>query len=132
MAVAQGSIRNSAVETKRLYPHRFRLWSERGLSPRAASALALAGVDTIEQVTALGREWFQKKPNVGVKTLNELARLACWPDESKTPVDAVAAALRLAIADPDEAKEAATDAVIALRRSGYIIASRQSAPAGRR
>jgi hypothetical protein len=39
------------------------------LYPRAASALALAGYDTIEQVTNLGRTWFQGRPNIGAKTL---------------------------------------------------------------
>lgn len=132
MMNAQAPVRNSADAAKRFYPHRFRLWTERGLSPRAASALALASIDTVEQVAALGRAYFAGKPNVGAKTLEELAILAGWPPKNKTPVDAIAAALGLSIADPDEAREAATDAVIALRRSGFVIASHRSAPGGSR
>lgn len=124
---------DGAADTNRLlYPKLFMQWSKRGLSPRAASALALAGCDTVEQVTALGRQWFQEKPNVGVKTLNELARLAGWSDEPMTPAAAVATALQLSIPDPEAAQEAALDCLISLRRAGYVIASRQSAPAGRR
>jgi hypothetical protein len=127
---AQEPFQNQPETAKRFYPYRFRLWSKRGLSPRAASALALAGTDTVEQVTALGREWFQGKPNVGVKTLNELARLAGWLDERKTPREAIAAALRLSLPNPDEAEDVAQDIMIALRRHRFaVVTARQSAPA---
>lgn len=116
---------------RRSYVRLFGLWAARGLSPRAAGALALAGCETIQEVTQLGRVWFLGKPNCGTKTLRELAILANWAPE--TPVEAVAAALSLSIADPEEAHEAATDALMALRRSGYVIAAKQrSTPAGRR
>jgi hypothetical protein len=36
------------------------------------------------------------------------------------------ARVTLAIADPAEAREAATDAVIALRRSGYVLSARRT------
>jgi hypothetical protein len=62
--------------------------------------------------------------------LQELSVLAGWPPEHRTPVDAIAAALGLSIPDPTEARDAATDAVIGLRRAGYVIAARRSEPAG--
>jgi hypothetical protein len=39
----------------RLFPARFVAWQRRGLSSRAASALAAAGCDSIEDVARLGR-----------------------------------------------------------------------------
>jgi hypothetical protein len=62
-----------------------------------------------------------KNLTLGAKTLAELATIAFWPAERQTAADAIAAALRLAIDDPAECAEAATDALIALRRSGYLI-----------
>lgn len=123
----------TTTAVRRYYPHLFMMWSRRGLSPRAAGALALAGCETTEQVAALGREWFFGRRNVGAKTLAELTAVAGWPPETKTPIDAVAASLALSIPDTEEAREAARDAVIGLHRAGFVIvASRRSAPADSR
>jgi hypothetical protein len=121
----------ATADARRTYPRLFQLWSSRGLSPRAASALALAGCETVEQVTNLGRAWFQR-PNIGAKTLAELSTLAGWPPEHRTPVDAIAASLGLSIPDPEAARDAAMDAVIGLRRAGFVIAAKRSEPVSHR
>jgi hypothetical protein len=108
----------------RFFPGRFVAWKTRGLSTRASTALASAGVDTVEQVAQLGRSYFEGLPNCGAKTITELAMLANWPP--KTPEDAIAAALSLSVADAEQAREAAADAVVALRKSGFTIAVRRT------
>ena len=90
----------------RLFPQRFMAWRQRGLSARAAGALASAGCDTIEDVTRLGRTYFEGTPNCASKTLAELAVLADWPAKPRTAIDTIAQALGLAIDDPDEARAA--------------------------
>lgn len=128
----QSAVRALSGDARRNFQARFKVWISRGMSVRAAAVLALNGVDTIKQVSDLGRDHFKGQENCGGKTLAELGTLAGWPAEQGTPVDAIAAALQLAIADPEEAREAATDAVIALRRSGFVIAAkRQSELASR-
>jgi hypothetical protein len=112
--------------TVTLFPHRFAAWKNRGLSSRAASAASVAGCDTAAEIALLGREHFEKMPNCSSKTLQELAVVGNWPPKRQSPVDAIAASLALAIADPAEAREAATDAVIALRRSGYMLSARRT------
>ena len=109
----------------RLYPHRFMRWQAHGLSARAASVVALAGCDTIDEITRLGRGYFEGRRNCAAKTLAELAVLAGWPPKVATAVDTITAALALAIDDPDETREVATDVMIALRRSGFVISARR-------
>lgn len=101
-------------------------WTARGLSARAASVVALAGCDSVEEITRLGRAYFEGRPNCARKTLAELAALAGWPPRVATAADAIAAALALAIDDPTEAHEAATDVCIALRRSGFVISAKRT------
>ena len=90
-------------------------WTQRGLSARAAFAVSFAGCDTVEEVTRLGRKFFASRPNCGLQTLTKSANLAGWPPYDTTTVDAIAAALALAIDDPAEAREASVDVVVALR-----------------
>lgn len=114
-------------DTKRNFDPRFRRWREAGVSVRGAAVLALAGCDSVQDINVLGRSHFEGRPNCAAKTLAELAVLAGWPPKAGTAVDAIAAALQMAVRDPDEAREAATDALIALRRSGFVVlASRQA------
>lgn len=112
--------------------HRFERWKAHGLSARAAAALANAGCDSVPEITALGRDHFAQLPNCAAKTLEELAEFANWPARSVTAVEAIAAAMLLSIHDHDEAREAATDALMALRRSGFVVVAARSAPAGSR
>ena len=109
----------------RLFPKRFMRWQQAGLSVRAAAVLSNAGCDTPEQVTQLGRSYFEGRPNCGERTLAELAERAGWPPKRPTAVDAIAAALGLAISDPEETREMAADTIIALRRSGFVIVAGQ-------
>ena len=120
------SAQASSPQVDHLFPRRFVRWQRAGLSARASSAVALAGCDTVEEITRLGREYFEGRRNCATKTLAELAALAGWPPKVATAVDAIAAALALAIDDPDEAREAATDAVIALRRGGFFISAKRT------
>jgi len=109
---------------------RFNRWKAEGLSARAASVLALSGCDTVVDVQRLGRDYFERQSNVGAKTLAELNRLAAWPAACRTPADAIAASLALTISSPEECLDAATDALIGLRRAGFIVIA--SPPTGRR
>lgn len=109
-----------------LYPHRFMTWRRRGLSTRAATAVAIAGCDTVEEITRLGRAYFEGRPNCAKTTLAELAAIAGWPPKFETAVGAIAAALALSMADPEEAREAAADAIIALQRSGFVIVAQRT------
>jgi len=93
--------------------------------------LADSGCETIDDVRRLGREYFENFQGCGKKTLQDLAMLAGWPPRIETAADAIAAALRLTITDPEEAYEAAKDAVIGLNQAGFVV-STSSAPAGRR
>ena len=114
------------------YHRRLTAWHASGLSTRAAGALATASCDNIDEVTRLGREYFEKLPNCAAITLQELAILAGWPPPRATAAEAISAALLLSIHDPDEAKEAATDALIALRRAGFAVVVSRSVPGGSR
>lgn len=123
---------DSPQAIRRHYHHRLEAWRETGLSARAAGALALAGCDTQEDITRLGRGYFVRLSNCAAKTLAELEALAAWPAKPLTAVETITAALLLSINDHDEAREAATDALIALRRSGFVVVATRSAPAGSR
>lgn len=114
-------------EVPRNFRGRFETWKTRGLSTRAATILAMSGCGTVADVTSLGRSWFAGQRNVGATTLAELSTLAGWPPEQGTAVDAIAAALNLSIHNPAEAREAAIDACVALRRSGFAIVTRGGA-----
>jgi hypothetical protein len=126
MAAAQAP---SAITGQRLR-RRFDLWRARGQSARAAAILAQAGADTAEDVRRLGRAYFEGRPNVGAKTLEELALLAAWPPVCRTAADAIAASLALTISSPEECLDAATDALIGLRRAGFVVTA--PPPTGRR
>jgi hypothetical protein len=104
----------------RLFPERLAAWRSAGLSARAAAALATSGCDTIPQVVRLGRAYFEGRPNLGPKTLAELAKLAGWPPKRRTALDVVSSALSIGL-DPEEAREAACDVMAALRRSGFVL-----------
>ena len=119
---------SAPTQPDRHHHRRFTVWHASGLSTRAAGALAAAGCDNIDEITRLGREYFEKLPNCAATTLQELAILAGWPPPRATAVEAITAALLLSITDPDEAKEIATDALIALRRSGFAVVMSRSAP----
>jgi hypothetical protein len=112
-----------------LFPYRFAAWQRRGLSARAAGALASAGCDTLEDVARLGRSYFEGRPNCAGKTLSELAALAGWPPKPRSAVDTIAQALGLAIDDPEEARETAADVLSSLRRDGFVLTTRRRAEA---
>jgi hypothetical protein len=105
-------------------------WRDWGLSTRAATALATAGCETINDISRLGRNYFANHRNVGAHTLAELDNLNAWPRPRRTAVDAIAAAFQMTMS-ADEAREAALDALHALRRSGFAIIA-GSAPGGSR
>lgn len=105
---------------RRLFPERLAAWRSAGLSARAAAALATSGCDTIPQVVRLGRAYFEGRANLGPKTLAELAKLAGWPPKRRTALDVVSSALSIGL-DPEEAREAACDVMVALRRSGFVL-----------
>ena len=94
------------------------------MSSRAASAVAKAGCDTVAEIASLGREHFGSRPNLGVRSLAELEKLAGWPPKRMSAVDTVTTVLRLAIGDPEEAREVAGDVLMALRRSGFTVSTR--------
>jgi hypothetical protein len=109
-----------------LFPRCLARWHAQGLSFRAAAAVTHANCDTADEVARLGRDYFEGRRNCSTVTMQALATLANWPSKRQTAVDAIATALAMAIADPAEAREAATDAVIALRRSGYVLSARRT------
>ena len=90
-------------QTITMFSQRLVAWQRYGLSFRAAAVLANAGCDTPEQVTQLGRSYFEGRPNCGEHTLAELAELAGWPPKRPTAVDAIAAALDTAARGIDKA-----------------------------
>lgn len=99
-------------------------WRNAGCSPRAAAALGNAKISRLDQIASFGRDYFHGLPNCGPRTVAEIgALIGGWPADHKPALDAVASALAIAIADPEEAKVAAMDALIALRRAGYVIAT---------
>jgi hypothetical protein len=99
----------------RTFRDRYIAWQARDLPARAADALANAGIDTVGQVARLDRAYFKSQPNLGPKTLRELAGR---PKECLTAADVIAGALSLSL-PPDDARETVEDAVIALRRNGF-------------
>jgi hypothetical protein len=113
-------------QSSRLYPRRFVAWQQRGLSARAASAAALAGCDTIDDIAALGRARFERMPNIGAKSLAELAALAAWPAKPKGAVETIASTLEMALG-PREAREVAIDVMSSLRRAGFLLTVRTRA-----
>jgi CxxC motif-containing protein (DUF1111 family) len=104
-----------------MFAQRIACWTRHGSSFRAAAVLAAAEWDTEEQVTRLGKSYFDWRANRGEMTLGELGRQAGWPAPATTPARAIAKALTLSVADPDEALEAAGDAIRSLRRFGFVI-----------
>jgi hypothetical protein len=112
--------------TVTLFPHKLAAWKNPGLSSRAASAALVAGCDTAADTALLGREHFEKVLNGSLKTLQELAVAGNSPPKRQNSVDAIPASLAIAIAGPAKAREAGTDAVIALRRSGYVLSARRT------
>jgi hypothetical protein len=96
------------------------MWKANGLGPRAASAAALAGCDSIEEITRLGRTYFEKRPNLGPKSLAELAAIANWPPRLGTALDTIATTLAMGM-DPAEAREVATDVLTSLRTAGFVL-----------
>jgi hypothetical protein len=109
-----------------IFQMRSRVWLAAGCSPRAAAALANAGVDTVEQIVRLGRDFFRRQPNCGPRTLAEIGKMiGGWPEQSdRSARETIAEALMLSVADFREALEMAEEAISALHRSGFIISSR--------
>jgi hypothetical protein len=99
----------------RTFRDRYVAWQAKDLPARVADALANGGIDTVGQVDRLGRAWFKGRSNLGPKTLRELAGR---PKERLTAADVIAGALSLSL-PPDDARETAVGAVIALRRNGF-------------
>ena len=106
---------------RRLFPLRFAAWQAQGLSARAASAAATVGCDTAEEIARLDRVYFERLPNLGEKSLQQLADLAGWPPKRRPAVDTIATSLALEI-DPEEARETATDDLTSLRKAGFALA----------
>jgi hypothetical protein len=104
------------------------MWRAAGCSVRAASALAIAGCMTLQDVRPRGRDFFSRMPNCGEHTLSEISDLiGGWPpDRASSPRAATAAALRLSIDDRQTATEAAGDAIAALYRAGFVISKEGS------
>ena len=109
----------SVIDTTRVrtFRDRYVAWQAQDLPARAADALANTGIDTVGQVARLGRASFKGRSNLGPKTLRELAGR---PKERLTAVDVIADAGALSLSlPPDDARETAVGAVIALRRNGF-------------
>jgi hypothetical protein len=99
----------------RTFRDRYIAWQARDLPARVADALAKAGIDTVGQVARLDRAYFKSRPNLGPKTLRELAG---GPKERLTAADVIAGAFSLSL-PPNDARETVVDLVIALRRNGF-------------
>jgi hypothetical protein len=73
-----------------LFHRRVRTWLDAGCSPRAAAALANAGIDRLDQIAPLGKAQFSRLQNVGPTTLGELGQLiGGWPDDDLAPQTAM-------------------------------------------
>jgi hypothetical protein len=114
-----------APEINRLFLQRRDLWRSQGLSVRASGVLAGAGCDTIDDVARLGRSYFETRPNCAERTVAELEKIAGWPPRRRTVANVIATALALAIDNPQEAREAAVDVAIALRRAGFVVTAKR-------
>lgn len=69
-----------------LFHRRARTWLDAGCSPRAAAALANAGIDRLDQIAPLGKSHFSRLQNVGPTTLGELGQLiGGWPNDDLEP-----------------------------------------------
>ena len=108
----------------RTFLDRYDAWQARDLPARVADALANAGIDTVGQVARLDRAYFKSRPNLGPKTLRELAG---QPKERLTAADVIAGAFSLAM-PPDDARATVVDAFIALRRNGFRPSAFKSLP----
>jgi hypothetical protein len=59
----------------------FRFWREQGLSARAATAVAAAGCQSLDEIRGLGWCFFLRQENCGNRTLQELSDLVGgWPN----------------------------------------------------
>lgn len=112
-AISNQSVMDAA--RVRMFLDRYDAWQARDLPAHVADALANAGIDTVAQVARLDRAYFKSRPNLGPKTLRELAGR---PKERLTAADVIAGAFSLAM-PPDNTREAVVDAVIALHRNGF-------------
>ena len=124
--------------TRRVFPHRLCCLAGRGLSARAAGALASTGCDIIEDVARLGLSYSEGRRNSAAKTMSELVIVAGWPPKPRTAIDTIAQAPGLAIDDPEEASEAAAHScrryvttVPFSRRSGALRRPPSGAAPGR-
>jgi hypothetical protein len=100
----------------RTFRDRYVAWQVKDLPARVADALASTGIDTVGQIARLDRASFRSRPNLGPKTLRDLAGR---PKERLTAADVIAGALSLSLPPDDDAREAVVGAVIALRRNGF-------------
>jgi hypothetical protein len=107
----------------RNFTRRERLWRGRGISPGAATVLALEGIDTIEQMNDLGRKHFDSLYNVNFRILQELEEVSDWSPKIRSPTDAITRAFLLTFRDSETARELAMEAIFSLRRSGFVIST---------
>ena len=96
----------------RTFRDRHLTWQAQDRPARVADA---AGIDTVGQVARLDRAFFKIRPNLGPKTLRELAG---WPKERLIAASVIAAALSFSLS-PNDARKAVVDAASALRRNGF-------------
>lgn len=92
------------VTRTKVFQTRSLAWRAAGCSPRAAAALASAGIDQVKQIGRLGPNFFRMQRNCGPRTIAEIGELiGGWPDVERLPQAATA----------DDA----------LRRAGYLLSS---------
>lgn len=61
-------------------------WIKRGANVRTANVLVAAGCDSIAKLRAMTPETAARLPNVGKRTLADIARLAGWPSPAEPPL----------------------------------------------
>jgi hypothetical protein len=78
-AAADQVSRNSP--RRRVDPAQFKFWRQRGLSVRAAAAVAAVGCKSVDEIRDRGWHFFERRGNCGMRTLQELSDLVgAWPD----------------------------------------------------
>ena len=85
------------VNRTKIFRTRSLAWRAAGCSPRAAAALANAGIDQVKQIGRLGPDLFRMQRNCGPRTIAEIGELiGGWPGVQRPPQAAVADAVRRA------------------------------------
>jgi hypothetical protein len=99
------------VTRTKIFRTRSLAWRAAGCAPRAAAALANAGIDHVEQIGRLGPDFFRTQRNCGPRTIAEIGELiGGWPDVERSPQAAIAGALRRAgyVLSSEDAPECAS------------------------